>query len=635
MKKIIITLALTLLTIAGAVAQVPQGFNYQAVVRNAQGELVTDATVGVRISLLQGSADGRTVYTETQTPQTNAGGLFTIVIGQGDATTGSFAAIDWAEGPYFINSEVDPEGGNNYTVSSVQQLLSVPYAMFAGSAANAGDVTRAYVDSAVAAIEVPAAGVTQGYVDSAIAAISLTGGANVVYDGVRDTVVCGGYEDGWYGTESYFDLYVEAGIMHFYQMNYTVIRPEYHDTTVMTDSSSYVWHGDTYTASGSYYWYGNTADECVVEQLNLVLNASSQTNVTVNFNGNTWNSQYAEGYYQGGADAYFAIEVASDPHYSSYPIAIAYTDGIGTGSHTVSYGEYYMNNVYQNNNGDVFGDWISYGNTGNATFTLFDTVNNTASGTMTITLYSLDDYTENWDNGNQIEVNQCISSQLTITFNNLHMTRFDTEDTTSTVDTTTVNPNPGVDTLSNVTITITFGDTLYNPDLADAVYFPEYGIIGIEIVATIENGEYNLPYSVIYFNATTGTSTVENTMVQGNVLAPEYYESTSYQSGNYYYADWQYYGNGTYTITAIDFTAGTISGTYSATMYSLTDIVNDTTLTPDSATHRQLSVEFTNIPMTTYGNSSSVAPTARPASMYRSDIAMPRTVTPRRANLNF
>lgn len=616
MKKIIISLALTLLTIAGAVAQVPQGFNYQAVVRNAQGELVTDATVGVRISLLQGSADGRTVYTETQTPQTNAGGLFTIVIGQGDATTGSFATIDWANGPYFINSEVDPEGGNNYTVSSVQQLLSVPYAMYAGSAANAG-------------------GVSQGYVDSAIAAISLTGGANVVFDGIRDTVICGDYD--WYGTDSYIDLYVEAGIMHFYQMNYTIIRPEYHDTTVMTDSSSYVWHGDTYTASGSYYWYGNTADECVVEQLNLVLNASSQTNVTVNFNGNTWNSQYAEGYYQAGTDAFFAIEVASDPDYSSYPIAIAYTDGIGTGSHTVPYGEYYMNNAYQNNNGDVFGDWISSGNTGNATFTLFDTVNNIASGTLTITLYSLDDYIENLNNGNQVEINQCISSQLTITFNNLHMTRFDTDDTTSTIDTTNVNPNPGVDTLSNVIIT--FGDTVYTPGYASAYYYPDYSIIELSTASRMDSISSGLFFPVFfgYLNANTGSYTVENTMLQGSVLAPEYYERTFHenQSTGYQYGDWQYYNNGTYTITAVDFTAGTISGTYSATMYSLTDIVNDTTLTPDSATHRQLSVEFTNIPMTTYGNSSSVAPTARPASMYRSDIAMPRTVTPRRANLNF
>ncbi len=627
MKKIIISLALTLLTIAGAVAQVPQGFNYQAVVRNAQGELVTDATVGVRISLLQGSADGRTVYTETQTPQTNAGGLFTIVIGQGDATTGSFATIDWANGPYFISSEVDPEGGNNYTVSSVQQLLSVPYAMYAGSAANAGDVTRAYVDSAVAAIEVPAAGVTQGYVDSAIAAISLTGGANVVYDGVRDTVICGNYEDGWYGTDSWFDLYVEAGIMHLYQQNYTVIRPEYHDTTVMTDSSSYVWHGDTYTASGSYYWYGNTADECVVEQLNLVLNASSQTNVTVNFNGNTWNSQYVEGYYQGGADAYFAIEVASDPDYSSYPIAIAYTDGIGTGSHTVPYGEYYMNGAYQNNNGDVFGDWISSGNTGNATFTLFDTVNNIASGTLTITLYSLDDYIENLNNGNQVEINQCISSQLTITFNNLHMTRFDTEDTTSTIDTTTVNP-PAPQEFS---ATLTFGDTAYTLTYAVARYYTQYQVMELALASRGEGDYVYFPYFLGYI---AGYSV--GTYYNEPEYLPELYLTTfiNDNDGNYY-GDWQYYDNYTATITAVDSTAGTISGTFSATMYSLTECMENEGTSPDSATHRQLSVEFTNIPMTTYGNSSSVAPTARPASMYRSDIAMPRTVTPRRANLNF
>ncbi len=50
--------------------------------------------------------------------------------------TGTFANINWAEGPYFLKSEIDPTGSFNYTITSVQQLLSVPYALYAGKAGN-------------------------------------------------------------------------------------------------------------------------------------------------------------------------------------------------------------------------------------------------------------------------------------------------------------------------------------------------------------------------------------------------------------------------------------------------------------------------------------------------------------------
>jgi hypothetical protein len=129
MKKIITILTAILVT-ASLFAQSPKKMSYQAVIRNNSNALVASTPVGMRIRILQGSATGTTVYTETQTPVTNANGLVTIEIGGG----ADFSAIDWANGPYFIQTETDPTGGANYTITGTSQLLSVPYALHANSA---------------------------------------------------------------------------------------------------------------------------------------------------------------------------------------------------------------------------------------------------------------------------------------------------------------------------------------------------------------------------------------------------------------------------------------------------------------------------------------------------------------------
>ena len=135
MKKLI-TMVIMVLAVAVAMAQAPEKFTYQAVVRNASNALVTNTLVGVRVSILQGSATGSGVYVETQMPSTNANGLITLNIGDGNAVFGTFGSIDWSAGPYFLKTEIDPAGGNNYSVTSTQQLLSVPYALYAKEAGN-------------------------------------------------------------------------------------------------------------------------------------------------------------------------------------------------------------------------------------------------------------------------------------------------------------------------------------------------------------------------------------------------------------------------------------------------------------------------------------------------------------------
>ena len=132
MKKII-TMFIAVLLTANVFAQAPQKMSYQAVIRNGSNVLITNSHVGMQISVLQGSSTGTAVYMETQTPSTNANGLVSIEIGTGTIVIGTFAGINWANGPYFIKTETDPTGGTAYTISGTNQLMSVPYALFAAN----------------------------------------------------------------------------------------------------------------------------------------------------------------------------------------------------------------------------------------------------------------------------------------------------------------------------------------------------------------------------------------------------------------------------------------------------------------------------------------------------------------------
>ena len=114
-------------------AQVPQGISYQAIALTGSGTPVANGNVGVRLSILNSSPTGTVVYTETHARPTNAHGLFNLVIGQGTPTTGSFAAINWSTASKFLKVEMDAAGGTNYLLVGTTQLLSVPYAMFAGN----------------------------------------------------------------------------------------------------------------------------------------------------------------------------------------------------------------------------------------------------------------------------------------------------------------------------------------------------------------------------------------------------------------------------------------------------------------------------------------------------------------------
>ncbi len=134
MKSIFLILVLAFTTIG--FAQTPEKMSYQAIVRNSDGDLVSNSSIGMQISIVQSSANGTPIYVETHLVTTNINGLVTIEIGMGTIINGSFSEINWGSDTYFIKTETDITGGVDYSISGTSQLLSVPYALHAKTADN-------------------------------------------------------------------------------------------------------------------------------------------------------------------------------------------------------------------------------------------------------------------------------------------------------------------------------------------------------------------------------------------------------------------------------------------------------------------------------------------------------------------
>ena len=136
MKKLILSLVAIATLSLSSFGQAPEGFKYQAVVRDAGNTILNNQAVGMRMTIQQGSIGGTTVYSETFAPTTNAYGLVNLEIGNGTVVTGTFANIDWSTGPYYMETAVDVTGGTNYAVMGTSQLMSVPYALYAKTSGN-------------------------------------------------------------------------------------------------------------------------------------------------------------------------------------------------------------------------------------------------------------------------------------------------------------------------------------------------------------------------------------------------------------------------------------------------------------------------------------------------------------------
>jgi hypothetical protein len=157
MKKLftLLVLAITLITSA----QAPQGFNYQATVRNSSGALIVNQNVLFKFNIMQNSQTSLPVYSETHSAPTDDLGQVNLTVGTGTATTGTFAGINWGSGTYYLGIELNT--GANFVAMGTTQLLSVPYALYANSAGSSqsqgkpsiyltGDITNAEAAARIA-----------------------------------------------------------------------------------------------------------------------------------------------------------------------------------------------------------------------------------------------------------------------------------------------------------------------------------------------------------------------------------------------------------------------------------------------------------------------------------------------------
>jgi hypothetical protein len=112
-------------------SQAPQKINFQSILRNTNGDVVANKSVSLKISILSGSISGSSVYSETHTKTTDPSGLISLQIGNGTVLSGVFANISWGGFPHFIKLEADFNGGSNFVLLGTQELMSVPYALYA------------------------------------------------------------------------------------------------------------------------------------------------------------------------------------------------------------------------------------------------------------------------------------------------------------------------------------------------------------------------------------------------------------------------------------------------------------------------------------------------------------------------
>ena len=153
-----------------AFAQTPEKMSYQAIVRDANNTLLVDKLVGIQVSILQNSETGSEVYIETHSVVTNMNGLFALEIGTG-VTSYDFSSIDWTNGPYFVKVETDPNGADNYSISGVSQLMSVPFALYAKASGNG--ITTSQADAIVT--NTAKTGITSDQSDAIVANTAKTG----------------------------------------------------------------------------------------------------------------------------------------------------------------------------------------------------------------------------------------------------------------------------------------------------------------------------------------------------------------------------------------------------------------------------------------------------------------------------
>ena len=136
MRRIFSTLLFILAISLSIHAQAPESFTYQAVPRDANGNILQNQNISLKISILKGSTGGQVMYEESHTVMTNDQGLVNLNVGEGNPISGNFLSIHWENDNFYIKVEMDPNAGTNYQMLGTSKLRSVPYALHAKEADN-------------------------------------------------------------------------------------------------------------------------------------------------------------------------------------------------------------------------------------------------------------------------------------------------------------------------------------------------------------------------------------------------------------------------------------------------------------------------------------------------------------------
>jgi hypothetical protein len=132
MKRIFTFFALFLIS-STVHAQTPQAIPYQAAARNSSGAVLASTPISVRFTVRDSMPSGAIKYRETHSVTTTADGMFSVNIGQGTPVSGTFTTINWSTNAKYTQVEIDPAGGSSYVVMGTQQMMSVPYALYAAN----------------------------------------------------------------------------------------------------------------------------------------------------------------------------------------------------------------------------------------------------------------------------------------------------------------------------------------------------------------------------------------------------------------------------------------------------------------------------------------------------------------------
>ncbi len=232
----------------GLWAQAPQGIPYQAVVRNADGTVISSTAITITFKIHDVAATGEVVYEETHAVTSNSQGLVSMNVGSGTVVTGAFDNINWGGGNKFL--QVLMNAGNGNIDLGTQQMMSVPYALYAEDVNVRVSVTgdSLFIGNQVSIV--PGVSVTNPVSMSNYGSALLPGNTTCQSEYISVTG-CGGQDSLLY-YDRYYDL-VEIGGQCWFAENLATDKYSNGDL-ISTGLTNTEW---TNTTSGAYAIYDN------------------------------------------------------------------------------------------------------------------------------------------------------------------------------------------------------------------------------------------------------------------------------------------------------------------------------------------------------------------------------------------